>query len=113
VNLAKQIREKTPPRALIMSAPTYNTPVPLTGRRWFMGYIGHLWSHGIDPTPRENDLKRIYAGTPDAMELLKKNGIEYVIVSPFERELVDVNDAFFQKMPVIAQSGEYTLYQVK
>jgi hypothetical protein len=113
VNLARQMREKTPPRALVMSAPTYNSPVVLTGRRWFLGFTGHLWSHGIIPTERENDLKRIYAGAPDAPNLIQKNAIDYVVVSPLEREMVSVNDAFFSRFQVVAQSGQYRVYQVK
>ena len=113
VKVAEQIRKKTPPRALVMTAPTYNAPVVLTGRRWFMGYTGHLSSHGIDAAERDAALRRIYAGTADAQDLIEKYKIDYVIVSNLERELVDVNDAFFQKFPVIAESGEYRVYQVR
>jgi hypothetical protein len=113
VQIAEQIRSRTAPHSLIMTAPTYNTPAVLTGRRWFMGFTGHLVSHGIDITERENALRRIYAGTPDAMNLIKKYGIDYIVVSNQERETIDVNDAFFRRFPVVAEAGAYRVYQVK
>ena len=113
VQIAEQIRSRTAPHSLIMTAPTYNTPAVLTGRRWFMGFTGHLVSHGIDITERENALRRIYAGTPDAMNLIKKYGIDYIVVSQQERETIDVNEAFFQRFPVVAEAGAYRVYQVK
>ncbi|HEX8564338.1 MAG TPA: hypothetical protein VF648_01625 [Pyrinomonadaceae bacterium] len=113
VQIAEQIRSRTAPHSLIMTAPTYNTPAVLTGRRWFMGFTGHLVSHGIDITERENALRRIYAGTPDAMNLIKKYGIDYIVVSRQERETIEVNDVFFQRFPVIAEAGAYRVYQVK
>ena len=83
-----------------------------------MRYVGHLSSHGIDYEPRENDLKRIYEGNATAELFLKKHGIEYVLISPEERAYFDqislrLNEEFFQKYPVIAQSGEYRVYKIK
>jgi hypothetical protein len=60
---AEVIKRETGPRSLILHAPTYNDPVYLTGRRTFLGYPGHVWSHGIDYLPREAELKRIYSGS--------------------------------------------------
>jgi hypothetical protein len=113
VSVAEQIRRKTPAQSLIMTAPIYNAPVVLTGRRWFMGFTGHLVSHGIDISERENVLRRIYAGTPDAENLIQKYGIDYIVVSNQERETVDVNEAFFERFPLAAESGPYRVYKVR
>jgi hypothetical protein len=113
VKIAQLIREKTEPQSLIMSAPTYNSPVTMTGRRWFLGFTGHLWSHGINPGEREEQVKRIYAGTSDALDLLRKNKIEYVLVGPLEREMLSIDEAFFAQFPIAAQSGPYRVYQIK
>ena len=37
-----------------------------------MGYPGHIWTHGLEFAPREGEIKRIYAGAPDAEALLGK-----------------------------------------
>ena len=67
---------------MILHAPVYNDPVYLTGRRTFLGYPGHIWSHGLNYERREAELKRIYAGSQDAAQLIEQNGIEYVVVGP-------------------------------
>jgi len=113
IRIAAQIKAKTPADALFLNAPTYNSAVVLSGRRSFMRYIGHLSSHGIDYLPREENLKRIYAGDGVADILLKKDEIEYVLISPEERNSLGANEEFFKKYPVIAESGQYRVYKIK
>jgi hypothetical protein len=48
VERAELLRERTPQRAVIASAPRHDTLATLSGRRLFAGYEGTLWSHGID-----------------------------------------------------------------
>jgi hypothetical protein len=110
---AEKIKQETPPRSLILSAPTYNTPVFLTGRRLFLGYVGHVWSHGIDYVPREQEVNRIYSGDFDAMEILRRNKINYIIASPLENDLIKGNETFFASMNLIVQVGAYRLYKVE
>lgn len=113
LSLAQKIVRETPPRSLILHAPTYNPPIFLTGRRSLLGYTGYIWAHGLDYIPRETDIKRIYAGAPGAESLLMKYGVDYVIVSPLERNYMMVNDPFFERYQKVAESGEYRLYKIK
>ncbi|MFV0388511.1 MAG: hypothetical protein ACK5NT_07140 [Pyrinomonadaceae bacterium] len=112
VKIAADINNATPERALFLNAPTFNSAVVLSGRRSLMRYIGHLSSHGIDYAGRESDVKSIYSGDAAADILIKKYGIDYVMVSPREREYIPVNDAYFSKFPVIAEEGDYRVYKV-
>ncbi len=112
VAISEQIKLKTAPKALFLNAPTYNSAVVLSGRRSLMRYSGHLSSYGIDYYERENDVKKIYAGDATAEILLKKYNIEYVIVSPEERSNLTVNEAFFSKFSVVAESGQHRIYKV-
>jgi hypothetical protein len=112
VNFAEMIKHRTPPRATILHAPVHNTPVFLTGRRSLMGYPGHIWTHGLDFGPRETDIKKIYAGSPDAAALLAKYGVDYVVIDPQEHSLMPVNDAFFSRYPEVGKIGEYHLYKI-
>ncbi|MEZ5428993.1 MAG: hypothetical protein R2747_22295 [Pyrinomonadaceae bacterium] len=112
VEIAEQIRLRTPPDALFLNAPTYNTAVVLSGRRSLMRYPGHLSSHGIDYREREEDLKRIYAGEATAGIFIKKYGIQYVLISPEARSATEVNDTFFSRFPLIAEAGQYRVYKV-
>ncbi|MDQ3801463.1 MAG: hypothetical protein M3384_18735 [Acidobacteriota bacterium] len=114
VAIAQQIKQKTPPNALFLNAPTYNSAVVLAGRRSLMRYSGHLSSYGIEYEPRESEVKRIYEGGALADAFLKKNNIEYVLISPEETgNLPRVNEAFFEKYPKIAEIGLYKVYKVK
>jgi len=112
VAFAEIVKAETAPRSLILHAPTYNHPVYLTGRRALMGYAGHLWSQGIDYAPREAELRRMYAGAPDAESLMAKHGVEYVVVSPLERGAVQVNEQFFRRFTKVGETGGYSLYKV-
>ena len=112
VTFAEMIKQQTPPKAMILHAPIHNTPIFLTGRRSLMGYPGHIWTHGIDSGPREADIKKIYEGAQDAPALLAKYGVDYVVVDPQERSVMQVNDAFFGRYREVATIGEYHLYKV-
>ncbi len=113
VKIAGKIKLRTEPNALFLNAPTFNTAIALTGRRSLMRYTGHLLSHGIDYQEREGDLKRIYAGEGTADVLMRKYGIEYILISPKERESLTVNEEFFAKYDFVAEEGKYIVYKVK
>lgn len=113
VKVADEIKRNTPSNALFANAPTYNSAVVLSGRRSLMRYSGHLSSHGIDYGPREEDVKRIYAGGGVADILLRKYDVDYVLISPEERDSLRANDAFFAKYPLVAEAGQYRVYRIK
>ena len=112
VEVAEQLKRRTPNDAMFLNAPTYNTVVVLTGRQSLMRYPGHLGSHGINYGERESDVKRIYQGGPDAVALMEKHGIQYVVVSPEERSL-NANQQFFSRFPIAAESGQYRVYKIR
>lgn len=113
VLFAEQVRGVTPPGALILHAAVPNHPLVLSGRRHFLGYPGHVWSQGLPPGTREEDIKQAYAGGPAAVEMLRSQHVEYIAVGPQERGAVSVNDAFLASMPVVLNVGPYSLHQVK
>jgi hypothetical protein len=112
VTFAEAIKQQTPARATILHAPIHNTPIFLTGRRSVMGYPGHIWTHGIDSGPRENEIKQIYGGAPNAPALLAKYGVDYVVVDPQERSVMIVNDDFFRRYPEVITVDEYHLFKI-
>ncbi|HKP48082.1 MAG TPA: hypothetical protein VJT50_15885, partial [Pyrinomonadaceae bacterium] len=113
VSFAELVKEKTEPRATIIHAPVHNTPVFLTGRRSLMGYPGHIWTHGLDYVQRESEVRRVYAGGADAPLLLQKYGVQYAVVGPHERDLINVNDRFFSQFELLGEVGAYRLYKVR
>ena len=112
IAFAALVERATPPNSLILIAPTYNHPVFLTGRRALLGYGGHLWSQGIKYEQRDAEVRRIYAGAPDADVLLRQYGVDYIVVGPLERAAVAVNDNYFTRFEQVGNTGGYSLYKV-
>jgi len=113
VRFAEVVKEQTQPRSTVIHAPVHNTPVFLTGRRSLMGYPGHIWTHGLDFGPRQDEIKRIYSGASDASALLAKYDVDYAVVGPLEKSVMPVNEQFFSRYQKVGQAGEYRLYKIK
>jgi hypothetical protein len=112
VRFAQLVKRETRPRATILHEPTFDTPIFLTGRRSVMGYPGHISSHGIEYLGRLGEIRKIYAGAPEAESLLKKYGIEYVVAGPHEQREAVVNESFFAGFQLVGEIGEYRLYKI-
>jgi hypothetical protein len=113
ISFAEAIKQQTPPQAMILHAPLHNTPIFLTGRRSLMGYPGHIWTHGLIFADRESEIRRIFAGGPDAPDLLAKYGVDYVAVGPQERSSLHANETFFGRYQKVLDTGGYRLYKIK
>jgi hypothetical protein len=110
--VADVISREAAPRARVLHAPTYNSPVFLTGRRSLLGYPGWMWSRGLDYSERSADIQSIYAGGPGATVLLRRYGVDYVLVGPAELASLNVNETFWSQYPKLAQAGAYRLYKL-
>ncbi|HEY2359856.1 MAG TPA: hypothetical protein VGK36_01975 [Candidatus Angelobacter sp.] len=110
---ASVISAQTSPRALVLHAPTYNSPVFLTGRRSLLGYPGWMWSRGLDYSERSADIQRIYLGVPEADALLQKYNVDYVLVGPMELASFKVNEQFWSKYKTLSRAGAYRIYKIK
>ncbi|MGH9872770.1 MAG: hypothetical protein ACRD9S_09920 [Pyrinomonadaceae bacterium] len=113
IQFAELIKRETPPQSVVIHAPVHNHPVFLTGRRSLMGYPGHVWTHGLEFGPRESEIRRVYAGAPDATAILRKYGVDYAVVSPLEKNNLNVNDQFFSSFQLVGEVGGYRLYKIK
>jgi len=110
---ARLISAQTAPRAVVLHAPTYNSPVFLTGRRSLLGYPGWMWSRGLDYSKRSADIERIYSGAPEAEALLRKYNVDYVLVGPMELASFKINEQFWSKYKTLSQAGAYRVYQIR
>ena len=113
LTFARLVADRTPVGALIVHAPTHNHPIALSGRRSFMGYPGHVWSHGLNPGAREADIRRVYAGGAEAEQVLRTHHIDYVVVGPHERRLQTAAEPDFSRYPLIVDTGRYRLYRIE
>ena len=112
ISFAEMMKNETPPNAVVIHAPVHNHPVFLTGRRSLLGYPGHVWTHGLEFSQRESEIKRVYAGAPDALSTLRKYGVNYVVVGPIERNMMTVNEQFFSRFQMVGEVGGYRLYKI-
>jgi hypothetical protein len=112
IQFAELIKRETPPQSVVIHAPVHNHPVFLTGRRSLMGYPGHVWTHGLEFAQREAEIKRVYAGSPDAVAILRKYAVDYAVVGPLEENL-NVNQSFFFRFQLVGEVSGYRLYKIK
>lgn len=110
---ARIFSAQTPARAVVLHAPTFNSPVFLTGRRSLLGYPGWMWSRGLNYSERGADIQRIYSGAPQADDLLRQYGVDYVLIGPAELASLKVNEQFWSKYAMLSQAGAYRIYQTK
>jgi len=106
------VRANTAPRSLFLSAPAFNQPaLCLAGRAILLGPPAWLWSHGYDFREREADVRRIYAGAADALELLRYYHVDYVYLGDAERQQLHANESFFDtNLAAIYHNQGVTIY---
>jgi hypothetical protein len=114
LEFAGMVRDRTAPHALFVVGLQHNHPVPvLTGRRVLMTYPGWLWTWGIDYSERERDLRAIYAYETQAEELLKRYGVDYVVIGPGERQDFNANvSAYSARYPEVISTANYRVLAV-
>ena len=109
------VREHTAPHALVLTAPALKSPVLcLTGRPVLRGATAWLWSHGYEFRERESDVRRIYAGTDDAWEILRSYKVDYIYLGDAERSDLRANAAFFDgNFPAVYRSATIAIYDAR
>jgi hypothetical protein len=108
-------RDHTASRSLFLTAPSLHQPIlSLAGRAVVRGSTSWLWSHGYPFAEREGDVRTIYSGRDDALELLRYYGVDYIYLGPRERQDLKANDDFFERsFPSVYRSGEITIYDAR
>jgi len=111
---AKQVVKQTESNAIFLTADSHNHPIPmLTGRSTILGYRGWLWTHGIDYRQTEAEVREIYIGGKQAMTLLDKHNISYVVIGEAERRQYSITEEFFeQNFNVLLQTNKWTVFAI-
>lgn len=108
IAMAESIRAKTKRGDTILIAPYHNSPVALSGRSAYLGFPGHVWTHGGNHTQREGNIRLFYTGQ---LATLPEIQPAYIVVGPVER-------SFYPQLQIrpewqlIAQQGSYSLYRL-
>jgi hypothetical protein len=114
LRVADWVRHNTSPTALFVVADEHNSPIPtLAGRRELVGYPGWLWTYGLaDYVVKGEDDKRILDGDPAAPELVKKYGVDYVMIGPQEIPRGASRAYWDEHGTKVYDDGGYTVYRV-
>ena len=109
------VRDQTAPHAIFLTAPALKSPVlSLGGRPVVRSATAWLWSHGYEFRKYESDVRRIYAGTADALDLLRFHQVDYVYLGDAERSDVRANAAFFDaNFPALYHDQTITIYDAR
>ena len=108
---ALKVRQATPPSTTILTAPTHNHPVLLSGRRVFLGYEGHLWSQGLDYAARKTVAEAMFRGEPQPEDGPTLIRVEALAVTPAEMSLIK-DPASFEDLSSLVDSP-YRLLKVR
>ncbi len=115
VAVANFVKTNTTPHSLFLTAPSLHQPVlSLAGRAVVRGPTAWLWSHGYPFAERAADVRAIYAGRDDALDLLRYYRVDYVYLGPRETEELKVNRSFFDDaLPSVYRSDGITIYDAR
>ena len=106
IRIAQAMQAFTPASSIMLAAPVHNSPVALTGRATYLGFPGHIWSHGGLPWEREEEVKNYLLGTG---ETIAGENPKYILVGPQERFLFP-GIIIRPSWEALASYGAYTLY---
>ncbi len=77
--------QHVPIDAVFAASPTHDHPLAYLGRVRALGYLGHLWSHGIDSTQTEHLQAKLMQGDPDWIRIAHQMGVTHIFWGPWER----------------------------
>jgi hypothetical protein len=109
VAFGAEIARVAPPGAVIAAWPTHDSPVLLSGRPALLGYVGHIWSQGLQAGSREQDLESFYAGRLTAADLRSRYNVAYALLGPREIGPSVGNAEPWQDGAPVASVGGYRL----
>ncbi len=115
IDLGLAIRAQTDPSAVFLTAPKHNHFVMMWGiRPILMGYTGWVWNYGFKYEQRERDLATIYRGAPEALSLLQKYKISYIVIGPPEINDLKADENYFQaRFPLAFKNNSNRIYDTR
>jgi len=112
--IAEFLKTNMPPHSVFLSSTSHLSPLVLSGRKRFLGYLGWLFAHGINYNERLNDAALIYKGGEQSKLLIKKWGITHILIGSQEQNEFSINLPFFEEnYEKIYDKNNYEVFVVK
>lgn len=76
------------------------------------GFPGWLWTYGVTDPELSDDIYRMFAGGPEAEQLLRQYDVRFVVIGGPERADMRANELYFaNRFRLVLQNNEYNVYQ--
>jgi hypothetical protein len=107
------VRNNTDPASVFLTSTKHNNPITcLSGRAVMIGYMGWLWTHGINYGDRFDEMKKIFSGKDDGT-LVTKYKIDYILLDNKAVEEYDADQEYLDKTyKKIYSDDSYMLYKI-
>ncbi|MEW6055102.1 MAG: hypothetical protein AB1540_00685 [Bdellovibrionota bacterium] len=114
IRLSKEIREKTRPTDVFLTATIHNHPIMMWAvRPVLMGYPGWVNNYGFDYQQRAREIESIFRGAPDTERLLSLHQIKYVAIGPSELREFRADEAYFRcRYGLAFQNANFRIYEI-
>jgi hypothetical protein len=113
LQLSAEFRTRSGPVSVVASAgSSHHWVSSLSGRPVLLGYPGWLWSYGFDYVPIERDVQTILRGGAESEELIRRHGVEFVVIGPIEREDSGAESYFRTHHDLLLEGAGYTVFRV-
>ena len=115
IALSAYLEEELPADALVLTDSRHNNEVAsLAGRDILCGSPSYLYYHGLDYTRQQEAARQMYESPEASRNLFDAWGVDYVLVSDFERGSYQVDEAGLAALfPKVYDDGSRALYQVR
>jgi uncharacterized membrane protein len=79
-----------------------------------IGYPGWLWTYGFDYQPVQRDMQAILRGGDTAEILMRRYGVDFVVLGPRERDRYGADrDYFRQRHDLVLEESGYSVFRVE
>jgi hypothetical protein len=100
--------------AVFAAAPVHNHPIAFLGCARVLGYVGHLWSHGINSSAVETQQENLMKGSADWAQLAASLQITHIYWGPLERAKYGEGDRPWRhKLNNVSRVPGYEVYEVR
>ena len=104
-----------PDDATVLSSDFHEHPLwGVVGQPTTLAYSYCLWSYGLPIEQRSHNVAEMYLGGASAPSLLRMYHVDYVLISPYERKKLVVNEEYYNSQYAsFSPYRDFRVYKIK